>query len=166
MTKYTHELRLKIVQELEVGKTIGGVAKKHSIPKELVRTWWANYCESGTIGLFGVKQKYTADFKLHAIEFRWVHELSYLQAAAQLGISNQGTLFAWEKKYLEAGVEALQDTRKGRSPKVPKQPPPKNPLTHEEQLEERIKQLEMENAYLKKLNALVAEREKSKKQTK
>ena len=103
---------------------------------------------------------------MQAIEFRRAHELSYLHAAAQLGIPNESILFAWEKKYLEIGVEALQDTKKGRPPKVPKQPPPKKSLTHEEQLEERIKQLEMENAYLKKLNALVAEREKSEKKTK
>jgi len=50
---------------------------------------------------------------------------------------------------LESGIKELQDTRKGRPPEVPKQPPPKKPLTYEEQLEERIKQFEMENAYLK-----------------
>lgn len=166
MTKYSHELRMKIIQEMEKGKSATGTAKEYCIPLKVVRRWWANYCESGTEGLISVKQKYTAEFKLYAIEFRWAHELSYLQAAAQLGISNEGTLFAWEKRYLESGVQALQDTKKGRPPKVPKQPPPKKPLTHEEILEERIKQLEMENAYLKKLNALVAEREKSKKKTK
>lgn len=68
---------------------------------------------------------------------------------------------------MKYGVEALQDTKKGRPPKVPKQPTPsKKPLSQEEQLKERIQQLEMENAYLKKLNALVAEREQSKKKTK
>jgi transposase-like protein len=166
MTKYSHELRIKIVQEMEKGKTATGMAKEYGIPRKVVRSWWANYCESGIEGLISVKKKYTAEFKLHAIEFRWAHELSYLHTAAQLGIANEGILFSWEKKYLEYGVEALQDTKKGRPPKVPKQPPPKKPLTHEEILEERIKQLEMENAYLKKLNALVAEREKSKKKTK
>lgn len=166
MTKYNHELRLKIIQELESGKTAKGTAKKYGLPQKLVRRWWANYCASGLEGVIGVKQKYSTEFKLNAIEYRWAHELSYLHAAAQLGIPNEGTLFAWEKKYLGYGIEALQDTKKGRPPKVPKQPKPKKPLTHEEELEERIKQLEMENAYLKKLNALVAEREKSKKKTK
>ena len=98
MTKYSHELRMKIVQELEAGKTDGGMAKKYCIPKELVRNWWAKYYESGIKGLIGVKKKYTAEFKLYAIEYRWAHELSYLYAAAQLGISNKGTLFTWEKK--------------------------------------------------------------------
>jgi len=166
MTKYSHEFRMKIIQELEKGESATGLAKKYCIPQKAVRRWWARYCESGTQGLIGVNQKYTAEFKLEAIEFRWAHELSYLHAAAQLGIPDESTLCAWEKKYLKFGVEALQDTKKGRPPKVPKQPPPKKPLTHEEELEERIKQLEMENAYLKKLNALVAEREKSEKKTK
>ena len=155
MTKYSHEFRMKIVLELESGETAKGAAKKHGISKKMVRRWWASYCESGTEGLIGVNQKYTAEFKLKAIEFRWAHELSYLHAAAQLGIPGESTLRAWEKKYLKFGVEALQDTKKGRLPKVPKQPPPKKSLTHEEQLEARIKQLEMENAYLKKLKALV-----------
>jgi len=166
MTKYSHEFRIKIVQELESGKPAKGTAKKYGIPEKAVRRWWANYCESGIEGLVGLKQKYSAEFKLYAIEYRRANELSYLRAAAQVGIPAEGTLFAWEKKYLEYGVEALQDTKKGRLPKVPKQPPSKKPLSQEEQLEERIKQLEMENAYLKKLNALVAEREKSKKKTK
>jgi len=166
MTKYSHEVRMKIVQELESGKSLKEVAKEYCIPNRSVRCWWAHYCEAGTSALIGLNQKYTTEFKLQAIEFRWAHELSYLHAAAQLGIPNESTIFVWEKKYLEFGVEALQDTKKGRPPKVPKQPPPKKPLTHEEQLEERIKRLEMENAYLKKLNALVAEREKSEKKTK
>lgn len=125
------------------------MAKKYGLPLKVVREWQVNYCESGIDDLIGVKQKYTTKFKLHAIEYRRAHELSYLQAVAQLGIPNEGTLFAWEKKYLESGIKELQDTRKGRPPEVPKQPPPKKPLTYEEQLEERIKQFEMENAYLK-----------------
>lgn len=166
MTKYSHEFRMKIVQELESGKSIRGIAREYCMPRRVVRGWWHRYCESGTEGLLGVVGKYSAEFKLHAIDYRCAHELSYLHAAVQLGIPNEGTLFSWEKKYLEYGVEALQDAKKGRLPKVPKQPTPKKPLTHEEKLEERIRQLEMENAYLKKLNALVAEREKSKKKTK
>jgi transposase len=166
MTKYSHEFRMKIIKEIESGKSIKGTAKEYCIPKRVIRSWWIHYCESGTTGLIGVNHKYSAEFKLHAIEYRRANELSYLHAAAQLGIPHDSTLYSWEKKYLEYGVEALQETKKGRLPKVPKQPPPKKPLTQEEQLKERIQQLEMENAYLKKLNALVAEREKSKKKTK
>jgi len=50
----------------------------------------------------------------------------------------------------------LEDKKKGRRPKAPKSQSPK---TKEELLEEN-QYLRAENEYLKKLNALVAEREK------
>jgi hypothetical protein len=50
--------------------------------------------------------------------------------------------------------------------KSPKPKKPDKPLTREEALEVENARLRMENAYLKKLNALVAEREKSEKKTK
>jgi transposase-like protein len=104
---------------------------------------------------------------LRAIEYRWANDLSYSQAAANVGIPNPSILFAWEKRYLEQGLDGLQDARKGRSPKMPKkESKSKKPITREQELEAQIAQLSMENAYLKKLNALVAEREKSGKKIK
>lgn len=67
MTKYSHELRVKIIQEMEKGESATGMAKEYCIPQKVVRRWWANYCESGTEGLISVKQKYTAEFKLDAV---------------------------------------------------------------------------------------------------
>ena len=52
---------------------------------------------------------------------------------------------------------------KKESNKQPKQAPVEGSLKH---FEARIKQLEMENEYLKKLNALVQNKEKSPKKTK
>ena len=67
------------------------------------------------------------------------------------------------------GVDALQSKKKGRpsmkkeTNKQPKQAPVEGST---EALQARIKQLEMENEYLKKLNALVQAKEKSPKKTK
>jgi transposase len=87
-----------------------------------------------------------------------------------LGIPNQGTLYAWEKLYLEKGESALLDTAKGRPANMSKkQNSPKKKdeqLTREQELEAENARLRMENAYLKKLKALVAEREKSERKTK
>jgi hypothetical protein len=58
---------------------------------------------------------------------------------------------------LENGIEGLENKKKGRKPRVQN---PKPPKAGEEELLDRIQYLEAENAYLKKLNALVAEREK------
>ena len=51
----------------------------------------------------------------------------------------------------------MENKKKGRKPRTQK---PKPPKTREEELLERIEDLEIENEYLKKLNVLVAEREK------
>jgi transposase len=58
---------------------------------------------------------------------------------------------------LANGMEGLKDKKKGRKPRVPRPKPPKTRL---EELEEENLNLRIENEYLKKLNALVAEREK------
>lgn len=58
---------------------------------------------------------------------------------------------------MEEGIIGLEDKKKGRKPRVQKPKPPKTRL---EELEEENLNLRIENEYLKKLNALVAEREK------
>jgi hypothetical protein len=63
---------------------------------------------------------------------------------------------------LENGIDGLENKKKGRKPRVQKAKPPK---TREEELLERIEDLEIENEYLKKLNALVAEREKRERES-
>ena len=88
-----------------------------------------------------------------------MHEnhLSYKETSIQFGISGTSTIWQWEQKYLENGIEGLENKKKGRKPRTPKPKPPKTKL---EELEEEILNLRIENEYLKKLNALVAEREK------
>ena len=75
----------------------------------------------------------------------------------------------WRKQFETQGIDALQSKKKGRpsmkkeSNKQSKQAPVEGSV---EALQARIKQLEMENAYLKKLNALVQNKEKSPNKTK
>jgi len=58
---------------------------------------------------------------------------------------------------LKKGMKGLEDKKKGGKPRTSK---PKPPKTREEELLEENLYLRAENEYLKKLNALVAEREK------
>jgi transposase len=75
-----------------------------------------------------------------------------------LGIPADGLLYAWEKIYLDQGIEGLQDTRKGRLPKVPESKTPKKPkkpLSREQELETEIARLRMENDYAVRFNGLL-----------
>lgn len=167
MTKLSHEFRVKVVMEVEAGLPLKAVARNHNVCHNILRTWVWNYRSGGVEQLTAVKGSYTQEFKFSAIEYRRANDVSYAQAAADLGIPNSGILHEWEKRYSMQGSAGLQDTRKGRPPKMPKkESKPKKPLTREQELEAENNRLRMENAYLKKLNALVAEREKSAKKTK
>jgi transposase len=167
MTKYNYELRVTVVKEIDEGGSIRGAARKYGIARTVVQGWYKRYQLDGIKGLIETRQKYSADFKLAAVEYLLTHDVSLDKAAAILGIPNLATLWAWEKSFLAEGAAGLQDTRKGRPPRMPKKPRKSSkPMSKKEHYEARIKELEMENAYLKKLNALVAEREKSEKKTK
>jgi transposase len=167
MAKFSKELRVKVMLEIDSGNSISGAARKYGVARQTVQTWYKQYHAGGIEQLVSTKQKYSQAFKLHAIEYRRENGLSYPQAAANLGIPHSGTLYTWEKRYEEQGLDGLQDTRKGRQRKMPKKEvKPDKPRTRERELEAEVAELRMENAYLKKLNALVQEREKSAKKTK
>ena len=83
-------------------------------------------------------------------------KLSYCEAARQFDVSDHHRVASWERIYLEEGPEGLYIERRGRSSK---EGATKNlkPEVEEDLLAE-VQRLRAENAYLKKLNALVAER--------
>lgn len=167
MTKFSKELRVKVMLEIESGDSVRGAARKHGVAHQTVQRWYTQYQAGGVEQLVSTREKYSQDFKIHAIEYRLENSLSYPQAAADLGIPHDATLFKWEKRYQEQGFDGLQDSRKGRPRKMPKKEDrPSKPLTREQELEAEVAQLRMENAYLKKLKALVQEREESAKKTK
>ena len=167
MVKYNKEQRIMAIQQLLGGKSPETAARELGISPKVLRNWRFRYETGGFEQLMSTRQHYTAEFKLKAIAYRRENGLSYSQAAADMRIPNEGTLYAWERIYEEQGADGLQDTRKGRPPTMPKQEKkPQQPMTREQELEAEVAYLKMENAYLKKLKALVEEREKSAKKTK
>ena len=99
-----------------------------------------------------------------------MHEnsLSLNQAAAMFGTPSPTTIAKWERIYYEEGKEALLEERRGRkhmSTKTSKETKKKNVNENEDLLAE-VQRLRMENEYLKKLNALIQEREKSEQKKK
>ena len=105
-------------------------------------------------------KRYTPEFKIKVVETMHREKLSYRETARQFDISNS-RVTAWERIYLEEGADGLYAERRGRKstgrhPKIKK----------EEDLIAEVQRLRAENAYLKKLNALVAERVRQEKKHK
>ena len=91
-------------------------------------------------------------------------KLSYRETAQRFEVSNAHRVISWERIYLEEGPEGLYIERRGRSSRG--RPPKKLKPEVEEDLLAEVQRLRAENAYLKKLNALVAERVRQEKKQK
>ena len=168
MAKYTFELKLKIVHDYLDGK--GGsdyLAKKYSIkaPSQ-VKRWINAYQEFGEEGLVRKRQKkkYSVQFKLDAIELYLTSELSYREVANTLNMNNPNLIASWMRQFREGGIDGLSKT-KGCPPSLSKKNEPKNKKKSTtkatskereriEELEKRVRSLQIENAFLKELRKL------------
>ncbi len=162
MAKHTTQFKLDVVQQYLNG-TAGYklVAGRHALDHELVRRWVGLYRLHGAAGLEKKFSHYSAEFKLSVLRHMWDNELSCGQTAALFNIRSQGSISVWERWYHSGGINALMPRQRGKPKKMPDSQPPKKQLslndetrTREELLAE-VSYLRMENAYLKKLKALV-----------
>ena len=105
-------------------------------------------------------KRYTPEFKIKVVETMQKEKLSYSEAAREFDVSNHNRVADWERIYLEEGKEGLYVERRGRKSTGR---PPKLKKEVEEDLITEVQRLRAENAYLKKLNALVYERVRQEK---
>ena len=102
-------------------------------------------------------KRYTPEFKKLVIETMQRDGLSYSEAARQFEVSNHHRIQDWERIYLTEGPEGFAVERRGRGSTGR---PRKLPKEVEEDLLAEVQRLRAENAYLKKLQALVLEDER------
>ena len=108
-------------------------------------------------------KKYTPEFKIMVVETMQKEKLSYREATRKFGISNHQRVVNWERIYLEEGKEGFYVERRGSKSTGR---PVKLKKEVEEDLIAEVQRLRAENAYLKKLNALVSERVRQEKKHK
>ena len=108
-------------------------------------------------------KRYTPEFKIKVVETMQNEQLSYREAARQFEIPHHNMVANWERIYLEEGAEGLRIERRGRKSTGR---PAKLKTEVEEDLIAEVQRLRAENAYLKKLNALVSERVRQEKKHK
>ena len=109
-------------------------------------------------------KRYTGEFKQEVVETMMREKLSYTEAARQFDVSDHHRVASWERIYLEEGPEGLYVERRGR--KSTGRPPKQLKPEVEEDLIAELQRLRAENAYLKKLKALVLEEERQNKRRK
>ena len=163
MSKYTKQFKLTVVEHYLTGTAgLKLVAKSYDLAHSVVARWVAMYRLRGADGLDKKFSHYTAQFKLSVLQHMWKHQLSYTQTELLFDIRGPGCLAIWERRYHSGGIDALiprncapaknMTTNKTAKPPAPMKEEGKQ--THEDLLAE-VNYLRMENAYLKKLRALV-----------
>jgi len=161
--KYSDLQRLEAVLDvLEKGFSLCEVARRLGTDHKTVRRWVAFYEQYGAKGLGQLKKiNYSGDFKLSVVRYMHENHLSLFEAAVKFGIPNESVVFAWDHLYESEGASALYRDNRGKMKK-----PHKNKLSTraksvkstEDELVEELEFLRAENAYLKKLRALVEQR--------
>lgn len=166
---YSYEEKLNVVNEvLENGMSIKEAGRKFGIHHEVIRRWVRMFEYHGHEGLKSIKKNYTGEFKQYVLEYRRENNLSLIETSFVFGINSDSTLREWEKIYNEVGIEGLyrEDLRMVKNMSKDKSKKTIEINKTEAELIAENKRLQAENAYLKKLMALVQEKEKSQKKTK
>ena len=111
----------------------------------------------------GIQNKrYTGEFKQMVIETMHKEKYSVNETMKQFNITSCTSIPLWERIYLEEGIAGLYVERRGRACKssgTEKGRKPQLDKKVEEDLIGEVQRLRAENAYLKKLNALVLKEE-------
>ena len=165
--KLTLEDKIKIIELREQGMGYSAIAKQFKVTCSLIQKIWYAY---ELHGLEGIKhppknRKYSAELKLEIIKRVYKGETK-TRLAAEYNLPGAGTIVLWMKKYEELGyngLEGKQGRPRGRPNIMTKEEKKNTPLNNDEReelirLRKEKEYLEMENAYLKKLDALVKER--------
>lgn len=167
--KYSYDMKLNAVLDvINKGLSKNSVASSIGASTTDIRKWVRMYKYHGPDGLKIQNKKYSGDFKVYAVEYMYTNNLSSPEASARLGIPSKNPLSEWERIYNTQGPDELRLGKRGRNKTMIKKVAPTKDISSltEKELIKEVQRLQMENEYLKKLNALIQKREKFEQKTK
>lgn len=166
--KYSLKEKLAIVISISRGQQSRRSAAKQLGTNPITVSRWVNlYKHHGKPGLELRYGSYGGPFKVEVILYMLKNHLSLVQTAAHFGIPQDYTVGRWFNTYKSHGTAGLlKETRGRKSISMSKKGAkkiklsPTDPATRKfASLEEEVEYLRAENAFLKKLDALIQEEE-------
>ena len=163
MSKLKREDKIEIYERRKMGETISSLAQTFNICESNIKYLIALIKKHGYDILRNDKNRgFSKDFKLQIINRILISHESVNSVAIDIGLLAPAILHNWLSKFKENGYNVVEK-KKGRKPKSMTKPKKNEKVLSEKdkikQLEDEILYLKAENEYLKKLRALVQERE-------
>jgi len=157
--KHSLSDKLEIIRLYESGHGSTSLGKRFNIDQKLIRSWVFIYRNLGVSGLEKLSPAQTSvEFKQQIVRQVIEKSLSCQIVALRYGVS-YSAVKAWVAKVRDGGYSSLASLKnQGRPSKVMKRSYKRKPLAEVEKMEEELRYLRAENAYLKKLRVLVEER--------
>jgi transposase len=169
--KYSEELKLLVAEDYCSGNDgLKVVAARHGVDVSAMRSWIAGYKAHGAAGIKRKKRVvFSAEFKLSVVRRMREENLSCRQVAALFDVRRFDVVTLWAQQYDEGGLDALAPRSPGchmPPPQTPSSRSPDDETRSREELLDELNHLRAENAYLKKLKALVQAKKRSAPQKK
>lgn len=145
--KHSTETRIEAARLFDAGFSYWAAATKLRLSRHTLRQWQDKHRQGRLLDsvVMGNK-KYSAAVKVAAVE-KFLAGATKAEVLTEFGISGRGLFNKWVAIYRLQGAAGLEPKRAGRKARGDKP----------ETLEEEVARLRLENAVLKKLNALAAE---------
>ena len=156
MKESKYPIKVAAVRLLEAGRSANSICKELKVSPNSLRIWYHQYIEGGELQLLSVRRR-TFDEKCVIVEDIVKNNLPLKLASAKYGLRSD-TLKIWVDAYKLKGIEGLQ-RKNVHSMSKKKRIYTESELDELEQLRRRNEWLEAENALLKKVKALVEEKE-------
>ena len=169
-TKFSLETRLAVVRHYLSGSDgTQRTAERFGVERTSVRRWVRAWQLHGIDGITWKNERHSPAFRITVVRTVLNEELSMREAAARFNISNESVVRHWVNVYKDAGEKGLLSIKPGRRTdmkKTKKTPPLTDAVLEKlspEELRAELRYLRAENAYLKKLKALVQNEKNGKK---
>lgn len=158
-SKFSLEFKEEIVKEYLQGRSSSEeLSSKHGISPRYLRRLALRYQVHGHLVDSDKNIVYDESFKLRCVLWVLENGLSLSEATSKAGIPSDSTLVKWIALYREYGKDGFKAKPRGR-PKVMSVPRKKKSQRSSDPqiaaLQDELDYLRAENAYLKKLNALI-----------
>lgn len=154
MSKFTKQDKVKAAKRYLQGKEgYREIASELGIDHKSIVKWVKQYQHQGAKAFTNKCTTYTPEFKMEVLNYMTEKQTSLSETAAIFNIPAHQTVARWAKKFEKVGQEAFRPNEKRYTSMKNKT---ESPLTKKsvKELEDENNYLKMENAYLKKLNAL------------